>query len=123
TYRDDEVGRGHPLRVVVGDLATSQAVRRLPIGALSVAAVGELARGTDLDPVELHERTGGNPFYVTEVITGAPARIPATVRDAVLARAARLSPPAEATLEAAAVIGPTVEPALLGAVVESPAAA
>ena len=123
TYRDDEVGRGHPLRVVVGDLATSQAVRRLPIGALSVLAVGELARGTDLDPVELHERTGGNPFYVTEVIAGAPARIPATVRDAVLARAARLSPPAQATLEAAAVIGPTVEPALLGAVVEAPAAA
>ncbi len=122
TYRDDEVGRQHPLRVVVGDLATSPAVRRLPLEALSVASVGELARDTDLDPVELHRLTGGNPFYVTEVIAGAPARIPPTVRDAVLARAARLSPEARRTLEAAAVIGPLVDPALLSRVVDVAAA-
>ena len=122
TYRDDEVGRQHPLRVVVGDLATSSAVRRLPLDSLSVTSVGELARGTTLDPVELHRQTGGNPFYVTEVIAAAPTRIPATVRDAVLARAARLSPAGRATLEAAAVIGPTVDPGLLAQVVVEPAA-
>ena len=116
TYRDDEVGRQHPLRVVVGDLATSPAVRRLPLEALSVASVRELARDTAFDPVQLHGLTAGNPFYVSEVIAGAPARIPATVRDAVLARAARLSPAARRTLEAAAVIGPTVDPALLARV-------
>ena len=122
TYRNDEVGRQHPLRVVVGDLATSPAVRRLPLESLSVQSVGELARGTELDPVALHSLTGGNPFYVTEVIAGAPARIPATVRDAVLARAARLSPLARGTLEAAAVIGPVVDPALLVGVIDQPAA-
>lgn len=121
TYRDDEVGRQHPLRVVVGDLATSPDVRRMPLEPLSPRSVEELARGTDLDAAELHERTGGNPFYVTEVIAGAPARIPTTVRDAVLARAARLSPHARRTLEAAAVIGPVVDPGLLAAVVEAPA--
>ena len=121
TYRHDEVGRDHPLRVVVGDLATSSAVRRLPLEGLSEASVEELARGTDIDPVELHRLTGGNPFYVTEVIAGAPARIPSTVRDAVLSRAARLSPAARRTLEAAAVIGPTVDPALLARVVDAPA--
>jgi len=42
TYRDDEVGRQHPLRVVVGDLATSPAVQRLPLSPLSQAAVTEL---------------------------------------------------------------------------------
>ena len=120
TYRDDEVGRQHPLRVVVGDLATSPAVRRLPLASLSVEAVGELARGTALDPAELHRLTGGNPFYVTEVIAGAPPAIPATVRDAVLARAARLSPSGRATLEAAAVIGPTIDPGLLRQVVDEP---
>lgn len=123
TFRDDEVGRQHPLRVVVGDLATSPAVRRLPLAPLSERAVAELAAGTDLDVRELHERTGGNPFYVTEVIAGAPARIPATVRDAVLARAARLSAAGRRTLEAAAVIGPTVEPGLLGHVADDPGAA
>ncbi len=122
TYRDDEVGRQHPLRVVVGDLATSPAVRRLPLQALSVTAVGELARETELDPVELHRQTGGNPFYVTEVVAAAPTRIPATVRDAVLARAARLTPAGRATLEAAAVIGPVVEPWLLAQVIDEPAA-
>ncbi len=122
TFRDDEVGRNHPLRVVVGDLATSPAVRRIQLASLSVDAVGVLAKDTALDPVELHRQTGGNPFYVTEVIAGAPARIPATIRDAVLARAARLSPEARSTLEAAAVIGPTVDPILLGSVIEAPAA-
>jgi DNA-binding CsgD family transcriptional regulator len=121
TYRDDEVGSRHPLRVVVGDLATSPAVRRLRLGPLTVESLRELALGTELDPVELHDRTGGNPFYATEVIAGAPERIPATVRDAVLARAARLSPRARGTLEAAAVIGPTIDPTLLVQVVRDPA--
>jgi DNA-binding CsgD family transcriptional regulator/tetratricopeptide (TPR) repeat protein len=123
TFRDDEVGRQHPLRVVVGDLATSPAVRRLPLEPLSERAVAELAAGTGLDARELHERTGGNPFYVTEVIAGAPTRIPRTVRDAVLARVARLSAPGRRTLEAAAVIGPTVDPALLAHVADEPGAA
>ena len=117
TFRDDEVGRQHPLRVVVGDLATSHAVRRLPLARLSEAAVAELARGTALDGVELHRRTGGNPFYVTEVVASAPEVIPATVRDAILARAARLTPAGRATLDAAAVIGPRVDAGLLGQVV------
>ncbi|HEU0237174.1 MAG TPA: AAA family ATPase, partial [Candidatus Limnocylindrales bacterium] len=118
TYRDDEVGPEHPLRVVVGDLASSPAVRRLPLAALSRDSVEELADGSGLDPAELHRLTGGNPFYVTEVIAGAPARIPPTVRDAVLAKAARLSPAARRTLEAAAVIGAVVEPGLLLRVVD-----
>lgn len=118
TFRDDEVGRQHPLRVVVGDLATSPAVRRIPLEPLSRASVEELTRGSGLDAAELYAMTGGNPFYVTEVIAGQPARIPATVRDAVLARAARLSPMARRTLEAAAIIGPTIEPGLLAQVVD-----
>ena len=123
TYRDDEVGPQHPLRVVVGDLATSPAVRRLPLDPLTRESVAELAKGTDLDVDALHEQTGGNPFFVTEVVAGAPARIPPTVRDAVLARAARLSDAARRTLEAAAVIGPPTDPALLARVVEGPLAA
>lgn len=122
TYRDDEVGSDHPLRVVVGDLATSPAVSRMPLARLSSASVRVLAAGSMLDPDEVHRLTGGNPFFVTEVIAGVPARLPPTVRDAVLARAARLSPAARATLEAAAVIGPTVEPGLLIRVAEPVAA-
>lgn len=121
SYRDDEVGRQHPLRAVVGELATSPAVERIRLEPLTVTAVTALAEGSGLDGPELHHLTGGNPFYVTEVIAGAPARIPPTVRVAVLARAARLSGPALRTLEAAAVIGLVVDPTLLNRIVESPA--
>lgn len=121
-YRDDEVGPEHPLRVVIGDLATSAAVRRLPLAAFSAASVQELAEGTGLDPVEVHRQTGGNPFFVTEIIAGAPSSLPPTVRDAVLARVARLSSAARRTVEAAAVIGPTLEPGVLIRVVEPVAA-
>lgn len=120
-YRDDEVGRQHPLRVVVGDLATSPAVRRIPLHALSVSSVSELASGTGFDPLELHARTGGNPFYVTEVVAGSQTSIPSTVLDAVLARVARLSADARKTVEAAAVIGPSADAGLLMVVVDHPA--
>jgi predicted ATPase len=82
TYRGDEVGDRHPLRVVLGDLATLPAVHRLGLEPLSLAAVRMLCAGTPLDPVRLHEQTDGNPFYVTEVIAAGGTGIPATVGDA-----------------------------------------
>jgi DNA-binding CsgD family transcriptional regulator len=116
TYRDDEVGGRHPLRVVLGDLATAPALRRLSVEPLSVEAVRTLAAGTALDPVRLHDRTGGNPFFVTEVIAAGETGIPASVRDAVLARAARLPGGARDVLDAAAVLGFRIEPDLLDSV-------
>ena len=105
TYRDEEVGPIHPLRIALGDLATATAVRRLTLPTLSESAVRALAEGSGLDPAALYRQTDGNPFFVTEVLAiGAPG-IPATVRDAVLARAARLSAAGRAALDAAAVIG------------------
>ncbi|HEY7206106.1 MAG TPA: AAA family ATPase [Methylomirabilota bacterium] len=118
TYRDDELGPRHPLRVVLGDLATSPALRRVPLSPLSPAAVETLAAGRALDAAALHRQTGGNPFFVTEVLASRDAGIPATVRDAVLARAARLSPAGRAALEAAALAGAQVEPWLLAALVD-----
>jgi DNA-binding CsgD family transcriptional regulator len=116
TYRNDEVPDRHPLRVLLGDLATTSAVRRLRLEPLSPAAVRRLAAATSLDALRLHEQTGGNPFFVTEVIAAGGAGIPPTVRDAVLARAARLPPEAREALDAAAVLGHRFEPALLEAV-------
>jgi DNA-binding CsgD family transcriptional regulator/tetratricopeptide (TPR) repeat protein len=115
TYRDDELGRRHPLRRVLGDLATSGAVQRLAVSPLTLGAVSTLAAGSRLDSAELYARTGGNPFFVTEVLA-ASGEIPPNVRDAVLARASRLEPSAWALLEAAAVIGSPVDAALLDTV-------
>ena len=43
TLRSDEVGGDHPLRRVLGDLATARSVRRLSVRPLSQAAVAQLA--------------------------------------------------------------------------------
>lgn len=75
-----------------------------------------LALGSGLDPAGLYRRTGGNPFFVTEILASGSPAIPATVRDAVLARASRLSSRARSVLEAAAVAGVHCEPWLVGAV-------
>lgn len=112
SFRSDELGPSHPLRLVLGDLATSGAQRLAP-QPLSLDAVRELAAEHDVDVMQLHGRTGGNPFFVTEVLAAGGLDVPATVRDAVLARAARLRPSARAILDAAAVAGPRIEPWLL----------
>jgi DNA-binding CsgD family transcriptional regulator/tetratricopeptide (TPR) repeat protein len=107
TYRSEEVAADRRLALVMGELATAPGVSRLPVSPMSLAAVRELVAltGSALDPVRLHERTGGNAFYVTEVLATPGDDLPETVRDAALARAARLSPAAQDVLAAASVLG------------------
>jgi DNA-binding CsgD family transcriptional regulator/tetratricopeptide (TPR) repeat protein len=109
SYRDDELDRTHPLRIVLGELATSQGVGRLKIAPLSQAAVAKLAEPLGVDAEELYRKTAGNPFFVTEALAAGQEEIPHTVRDAVLARAARLSAAAGTLLEAVAVVPPQAE--------------
>lgn len=115
TYRDDELDRAHPLRIVLGELATRPQVERLTVPPLSPGAVAELAAAGEVDTAELHRLTNGNAFFVTEVLAAGNVAIPATVRDAVLARAARLSDQARALLAAVAIAPPRVELWLLEA--------
>jgi DNA-binding CsgD family transcriptional regulator/tetratricopeptide (TPR) repeat protein len=116
TYRDDEIGADHPLRLVLGDLATAPAVHRISLRPLSEAAVERMASGSGRDATTLYRLTGGNPFFVTEALAAESEVVPATVGDAVLARATRLSPEARAVLDVAAVIGSTIDSDLLFAV-------
>lgn len=113
TYRDDQIDRMHPLRLLAGELATSPGVVRLSLEALSADAVAELAAPHDVDPVELYRTTGGNPFFVSEVLAAGDGTVPQTVQDAVLARVARLTPTARRLIEAVAVAPAGVEVALL----------
>lgn len=113
TYRDDEVGPGHPLRIVLGDLASAGRPVRMSLSPLSQRGLEQLAAGSDVDPAELHRLTGGNPFFATEILAVAGTGIPPTVQDAVLARAARLSSSARDVLETAAALGPPMTPELL----------
>jgi len=113
SYRDDELGAQHPLRTVLGDLATTPAVRRVTLAPLSAAGVRALCAGRAIDGDALHARTRGNPFFVAEALASGSGALPDTVRDTVLARASRISALARETLEAVAVIGPRAEPAVL----------
>ena len=115
SYRDDELDRGHPLRIALGELSRGEATDRLRLVPLSMEAVAELAEPHGVDAAELHRRTAGNPFFVTEALAAGGVELPTTVRDAVLARVAPLSPPARRLLDAAAIVPGTVELPLLEA--------
>lgn len=87
--------------------------RRLLLGPLSPSAVEALAAGSGWDPSELWSLTGGNPFYVTEVLA-APAdhTVPRTVADAVVARMLRLPDRGRWAAEQLSVVPGTVDLAL-----------
>jgi DNA-binding CsgD family transcriptional regulator/tetratricopeptide (TPR) repeat protein len=112
TYRDDEVGARHPLRFVIGDFPRAS-TRRLPLAPLSKPAVEQLAQQAGRPLRDLYGITGGNPLFVTEALAGTADSVPVTVRDAVLARAIRLSPNARAIAELASVIPGKTEAWLL----------
>ena len=116
TYRDDELDRAHPLRIVFGELATSRAIDRMTVEPLSPEAVASLVAGTGVDAAALHHLTSGNPFYVTEMLASEGADIPETVRDIVLARVARLSASAMSVVEAASIAPPSLDAELTLAV-------
>jgi DNA-binding CsgD family transcriptional regulator len=116
TYRDDELNRVHPLRVVLGEMPRS-GVRRILLEPLSRAAVERLAAPARVDAAILHERTNGNPFFVTEALGAGGVSVPETVRDAVLARAARLDAKQRELLDAVAILPVRAELWLLETIV------
>jgi DNA-binding CsgD family transcriptional regulator len=121
TYRDDEVGDDR-LRLLLGDLATQRATRRMGLPPLSDDAVRALAGQRDVDAAELCRVTGGNPFLVCEAIEAGWPAVPPTVRDVVGARLARSNAPVREALQAAAVIGTSFERELLASVLDGSAA-
>jgi DNA-binding CsgD family transcriptional regulator/tetratricopeptide (TPR) repeat protein len=116
TYRDDEADARHPLRIALGDIASAAPLRRLRLEPLSLAAVRQLATASGLDPLAVHEATGGNPFFVSEILAHGEATLPPSVQDAVLARASRLPERARNALEVASVLGVEASAARLEAV-------
>jgi DNA-binding CsgD family transcriptional regulator/tetratricopeptide (TPR) repeat protein len=123
SYRNDELADTHPLRIALGYLTVQRCARRLPLAPLSAQAVRVLSAGRGVDPEELYSITGGNPFFLHAVLEAGLGEVPSSARDVVLARAARLGPKARETLDAAALIGSTVDERLLGHVVAGPALA
>jgi DNA-binding CsgD family transcriptional regulator len=118
SFRDDELAAAHPLAVMLGDLANYAAVTRIGLEALSLSAVAALAAGSGLNAEQLHHVTGGNPFFVTEVLAVGPAALtlkglPRSISEAVHGRLGRLSAKGRETAHAVAVCGPRADVSLL----------
>jgi DNA-binding CsgD family transcriptional regulator/tetratricopeptide (TPR) repeat protein len=111
TFRD-ELGADHPLRPVLGDLATADGFHRLDVPALTGSAVAGLVAGTGVDAAEAHRLTGGNAFLVDQLVRGGG--VTASVRDAVAARVARLAPAARDLVELLSVVRSRAPAALVG---------
>jgi len=116
TYRDDEVETTHPLRAVLGELASAHGVSRLAVPPLSLDAVRKLAEPSGADADAIHALTDGNAFFVTEILAVAEASLPETARDAVLARTAALGAGARRLLDVVALVPGRAELLLLAAV-------
>ncbi|MEV4267358.1 AAA family ATPase [Kribbella sp. NPDC049584] len=114
TYRDDSIASDHPLRVVLGDLAPLAASRRIGLAPLTPHAVTKMAEDSNIAASELYKLTGGNPFYVAEVLRdGMADEVPASARDVVLARVARLHRDTRAVLDIAASTSGRIDVGLL----------
>ena len=115
TVRDTDVAPDAAVASTLSAMARAGGVHvKVPgLEAANVAHLVAEATGLDLDPetvLDLHERTGGNPFYATEVARlwaseGRVAAVPALVGDVVRARVARLPDRSRSTLTMAAILG------------------
>lgn len=108
TYRSDELASVHPLRRVLGRIPSHLAVR-IRLEPLSLGAVTRLAGPR---AAEIHRLTGGNPFYVTELLSDTQ-QTPPMLTSTVLARTRRLPPPTRRLLELVSLSPSRVEAAVL----------
>jgi transcriptional regulator with XRE-family HTH domain len=124
--RDTDVTADHPLPPFFEDLQRDRLLLRTELRGLDIDALGELvARTTGSRPGpeqlrSLQRETGGNPFFVEEILTnageqgltldGALAAVPAGARDVVRARVGRLTAGTRDALTVAAVVGTAFDP-------------
>ena len=135
TYRDSDLTKDHPLTAAYADIRQMAGVERLALKGLGVDEVAEMMSAVtghepDEDGLELAgeiaSATGGNPFFVGEVLhsliesellsfetemgrwrvdRSTPIRLPESARDVIDRRVQRLGGAAREVLTQAAVIG------------------
>ena len=128
SYRADDIHRRHPVRPLLGELTRSPVVEHIQITGMTRSELTMLLAGiagrvpADSIVDDVLARSEGNPFYAEELLavrTGTGA-LPDSVRDAILARVARLPESVQAVLREAALVGGTVDDRLLSAVAGRP---
>jgi DNA-binding CsgD family transcriptional regulator/tetratricopeptide (TPR) repeat protein len=117
TYRDEEAGARSPLRHMLGE-APAGSVERMTLEPLSRWAVSQLAERAGRNGGDLFALTGGNPFLVTEALAIEGDAPPESVRDATIARAARLTAAGRGLLEAVSIFPRHADTAMAASLVE-----
>nr|WP_246689167.1 AAA family ATPase [Mesorhizobium sp. M8A.F.Ca.ET.207.01.1.1] len=103
TARTDRSEGQMRVRRALGEIPAAS-VARIDVPLLSEAAVLSLAGAAGRDGDAIYRATAGNAFFVTELLScECETALPASVRDAVLARAERLSAGARSMLDAVSV--------------------
>ena len=125
THRTDEVGARPPgPKKLLAELQRAARVAAIALAAAdprrdvqaACRAVGRAGRTRVVDAI--HERSEGDPFSEELLAAGAP--VPASLRDALLARLDGLPPEAQAVTRIAAAVGRNVEHELLAAIADRP---
>lgn len=130
TYRDTEVTMDSPVGRLVGELAGLGVLALIELAGLSREDTALLiaSRGVHLDDAAvslLQDRTGGNPFFLSELLSRTrpdATAVPASVGAAIGMRVATLPGTTRELLLLAAVLGRDIRTDLLSAAVGAPAA-
>jgi class 3 adenylate cyclase/tetratricopeptide (TPR) repeat protein len=147
-YRDSDLGKDHPLGAVLADLRSVDGAQRIALhglGSDEVAQIMTSAAGHELDEdilqlaQEIATETGGNPFFVGEILRGlwesgalifaedsgrwsversGPIALPESVREVIERRVERLGEETVELLRLAAVIGRVFDVELLESMLE-----
>jgi len=131
TYRDTDIDERHPLSPVVAELNRERLLEAVPLRRMSLGDVSEMIKQIleqDDVPKEfcelVYQKTGGNPFFVEEVIKSlkeeqlifreenkwkikeaSKIEFPETVKSVIKARIGRLDDESQHTLTMASFIG------------------
>ena len=125
TLRDAEADPGGPPARLLADLSREHVVERVGLEGLEEDDAAELVGDAELAR-RLHGRTGGNPFFIEEMLRSLaevpdePAGVPEGVKDLVSRRLSRLTAPTVEALTAAAVLGRDFSLATLADMVAKP---
>ena len=83
TFRDNEIHSQHPLRNVLGQLIPGTFMR-LQLPPLSKEAVEKMAEEKGYKGEDVYSISGGNPFYVNEILANYSLGVPDNIKDSIL---------------------------------------
>ena len=83
TYRDDENAFVSSMRNIIAQLQPDS-FTRLQLTSLSRQAVASMAAGKGYNGEDVYAISGGNPFYVNEILASYSPGVPDNIKDAIL---------------------------------------